>query len=104
VKGEQFSGRWAGTLIVPRDGEYEFEIITDGAITLILNGKPAIEQREGGNTRTLKATLPLTQGDHPLELTGQWQRGDGYLELYWRTPGGERELVPSSALRPASGS
>ena len=97
---DTFSGRWAGALVVPREGEYELEVLTDGQVTVRLDGQVVIAERTAGGLRALRHRLLLRAGAHPLELVGHWQGREGTLELYWRPPNAERQLVPPQALRP----
>ncbi|MCC6626999.1 MAG: glycosyltransferase family 39 protein [Chloroflexi bacterium] len=102
VRREQFSGRWAGTLVVSRAGDYEFEIATDGQVTLLLDGQAVVDEQASPGLRTVRGRATLAEGEHAVSLVGRWPRGDGYLDLFWRPPGApQRALVPPAALRPA---
>lgn len=100
AKTDTYSGRWTGHLVVPQEGEYELEVITDGQVTLRLDGQVVIAGGTAGGPRALRHRLLLRAGAHPLELLGHWQGREGVLELYWRPPQAERQLVPPQALRP----
>ncbi|HYU17644.1 MAG TPA: glycosyltransferase family 39 protein [Chloroflexota bacterium] len=96
-----FTANWRGDLLAPRAGRYELELFTDGEATLrvdaqvVVHAEPTPEQ-----PRSYRDTLTLAEGRHPIQIEYGWARGPGFLELLWRPPGGQRALVPPSALRP----
>jgi hypothetical protein len=85
-----FRVRWAGELIVPRSGDYEFKILTSDEAKLWLD--------EGQVTSEKK--LFLSAGAHSLRLDYQKWEGDFMaLHLLWKKPGQENwEVVPATAF------
>ncbi len=98
--GHPYRARWVGELLVARGGDYRFDLYTDGAAEMLLDGRTMIEGRASPEPRSLRADLRLSPGAHQLEIRYAYLRGAGTLELRWRPPDGERTLVPPSALRP----
>jgi hypothetical protein len=99
-EGRPFEMRWIGHLLVDTPGEYRLELYTDGGAELLLHGRPVIQGRPAPEPRSLRTDLHLDSGAHPIEVHYTYTRGPGILELRWRPPGGERSLIPPTALRP----
>lgn len=97
---EPFHATWAGTLLVERGGQHRLELYTDGGGELLVDGKTVVEGKASPNPRSLRADLNLTAGPHAIEVRYTYVRGPGTLELRWQPPGGQRTLIPPSALRP----
>ena len=91
---------WTGTLIVERGGLHRLELFTDGGGELIVDGKSILEARPSPNPRSLRADQTLAPGPHTLDVRYTYVRGPGTFELRWQPPGGERTLIPPTALRP----
>lgn len=91
---------WTGTLQAPLTGEYRFVIEADDCGWVTIDGMPVI--RDPGNvTQTHDEGLVyLTQGPHRVEVGLRNLAGDAVMRLAWQPPGGELEIVPSSALHP----
>src|SRR5262249_50879687 len=95
----EFTARWDGRLRPPGPGDYQLEVGTDGAITLTLNGVPVVaDPAITTAARTLTGTASFAATDYDFHLEGHWANDDGYLALYWRKAGGERELIPPAAF------
>jgi hypothetical protein len=96
----EFTGDWEGRLRPPGPGDYQLEVVTDGAITLSLNGVPVItDPAITPDVRTLTGAVSFAAGeDYDVQLQGHWMNNGGYLALYWRKADDERELVPPAAF------
>jgi hypothetical protein len=90
--------RWTGELLVTTPGPYLFELRSDGAVGFALDGPAGAAPCARGGALQFN----LTAGAHPLQLDFVAQPGQRLLELYWTPPGGERALIPPSALRYAA--
>ena len=99
-----FMARWQGRLSAPSTGDFKFEIDSNGPSALFIDGKQIVEHPADGSVSSGSASVPLTQGPHMIELQYAWLRGPARLELYWTSPGSARELVPTMALTPLTGS
>ena len=78
----------------------------------LVAGDPDVEkaqeleiQRRGldGAPATLPGRRALEAGDHPIEVRFQARQDNTRLELLWQPPGGQLELLPPTALKPAPG-
>jgi hypothetical protein len=104
--GDRLSALWTGTLLVPRDGTYDFWLKTSVPARLELDAhrvadtgvalnRPGVAERH--------ARMQLKAGERTFMLrTGDAGR-DVEVHLSWTPPGGERTLVPTSVLRAADG-
>ncbi len=99
--GAPAHGVWTGTLAIPTAGTYTLDLATDAAATVWVDG--AQVGRRGPGASGLPAALPLSAGNHALQVRVQSRPGPSVLELYWQPPGGARELLPPTALAPADG-
>lgn len=97
-----FSARWTGELLAPADGVYRFFLTNfAGAAWMNLDGQPLLPQVETHAPIPRETSVTLTSGSHRVEIGLSNPRG--YLQrltLEWMPPGGERGLVPPTALRP----
>lgn len=101
VADRPFRATWRGQLVAPTNGSYQVELLTDGESTLRLDGRTILTADANPGRLTSKVVgLNLTAGAHTLELAYRYERGTGTMELIWKPPGGERSIVPPSALRP----
>jgi PA14 domain len=105
--GDRFTAQWTGFLLVPTHDTYEFGLSTTAHARLRIGtrtvastlGKPV-----DGTLRAAAGRLELQPGAHlivletvePLDRTGE-------LHLSWAVRGGERHIVPRTALRTADG-
>jgi len=97
TRPDHFGFVFAGTLIVPEDGEYTFVLDSDDGSRLTLNGKVVIDH-DGihGEGRAKRTVLRLTKGRIPLRLDyfqGLFGKG---LNLHWSGPGFQRRSLTFS--------
>lgn len=97
--GDPFTARWSGQLMIPTDGQYRLELYTDGRASLRLRDEVLVSGSAQAKPRSLAATVRLTQGSYPIEVEYGYVRGPGVLTLRWQPPGGQRGVIPPSALR-----
>ena len=101
VSDRAFGVTWRGQLIAPRNGAYQIELITDGASSLRIDGREVLKADATPERLSPRVVgLNLSAGPHALELEYRYERGPGTIELLWKPPGGERSIIPPSALRP----
>lgn len=114
VGGSSYSARFTGDLIVPADGNYVFSIYSDGGVAFTVDNLNVItdDTDTSGNqvdTNALgthtSAEIPLTAGEHQIELDYEEGGSASHLHLLWScatcASPFSTEIVPSSALRPA---
>ena len=104
LEGQSYSVKWAGYLRLEREGDYTFQVESwCGGTTVYIDGRKVLE--EPGQPWTLsieQATVGLERGWHEIEVRYSYQDGEfSGVSLYWITPFGEREVVPSDVLYPS---
>jgi hypothetical protein len=97
--GSGINGRWTSDLQVSREGTYGFELNSNGASSLTIDGKPVITNLGEGSPHAAGGSIDLRPGRHRAVITYSYQFGVGYLEAWWTPPGGQRELMISRAFR-----
>lgn len=97
---DNFAVTWKATLLPQVAGEYLFEAEADDVITVSINGREILEQREGQAARVGRARL---DAGRPVPFEARYQENGGlaYARLFWTPPGGVRQVVPSSVWIPA---
>ena len=112
---EGFSARWTGSVHAPETGKYKFLVRTDHAARLWVNNPetPIIDAWvQSGTDTEFRGTVYLTGGrNYPitLEFSSKTQGVQdkvknkahelgGFLELHWKMPHHEMELVPKRLL------
>jgi hypothetical protein len=95
-----FSIEWTGTLAAPAAGLYRVGTNAIDSSELWIDGRLVLQNQAANQYR--EATLDLSPGSHAIRLRYEGHTGNFHVELYWQPPGGERAVVPASALRPAS--
>ncbi len=99
IAGKPFTVTWTGTLTAPATGVYSMTLFTQGALDLKVDGQ-VIMHGDGSSDATLEAGPNLTAGPHAVEVDMDVKGGPGGIEWIWTPPGGERSIVPPSALSP----
>jgi DNA-binding beta-propeller fold protein YncE len=98
------SAAWSGTLLVPEDGEYEFDTYTTGDSVVYIDGTQVVNNRQnGGGPRNAPGRVALTAGPHRYDLRFTYTGGFGYLEAFWTPPGQERQLIGPTVLHTDEG-
>jgi len=101
TRNSAFGFVFEGTLIVPRDGDYSFDLDSDDGARLSVEGRQIIlndgVHREGNPQ---KAVVRLRQGRLPIKLEYFQRQGPLGLTVGWSGPGFERRLL-SATTQPA---
>jgi hypothetical protein len=91
---------WRGELITPVSGIYQFSIAVDDSGWLKIDGRDVIAD-PGDVTKQFDAgEVYLSAGKHPIEVGERNIWGGSSMRLMWKPPGGQQEIIPSSALIP----
>jgi hypothetical protein len=99
IGGKPFTATWIGTLTAPATGVYSMTLFTQGALDLKIDGQ-SVMHSDGSSDTTLEGSPTLTAGAHSVEVSLDAKNSAGGLEWIWTPPGGERSIVPPSALSP----
>jgi endoglucanase len=100
VPADNFSARWQGELIVPRDGRYTFVTQSDDGVRLNVAGTPVIANWTDHAPNRDAGGLDLRAGRVPITLEYYERAGGAVMRLLWSGPGISESPVPSSALVP----
>lgn len=96
---------WSGTLTVPRTGSYTFEVFSNGASAVFIDGRRVAQNTRPGPEAALSDTtaISLTAGPHQYDLRYSLRQGPGQLEAFWTPPGSQRQLLLPEFLRTEGG-
>jgi hypothetical protein len=90
-------------LIIPTTGIYRFRMNSDDGSLLYINNELIIDNDGVHGTKSKDATISLNSGEHDFQLRYfQGPAEDIALQLFWTPPGGNEEIVPTSAFRSVS--
>ncbi|MFO7897641.1 MAG: protein kinase [Planctomycetota bacterium] len=93
---DNFSARWEGLVRVERPGRYELGFVSDDGLRLFVNGRKVIDKWHiGRRNRGTTGPISLTAGLHPITVEFYQGRGNAYVKLFWRPPGGEGRIAPA---------
>lgn len=87
VSENDFSVRWSGTITVPDDGFYAFELSSDDGSFLSIDGEQVIDNGGAHAVESVVGAVELTAGDH--DITVEWFEAEGgaQITLSWAAPG-----------------
>ena len=92
VPTDYFSVRWAGSLMVPASGIYQFELVSDDSSSVEIDGVAVI----AANTGTSESgPVMLSEGLHFVSMSLREFGGDQRFRVRWR-PSGSSEWAPIS--------
>ncbi|HWS53372.1 MAG TPA: PA14 domain-containing protein, partial [Pyrinomonadaceae bacterium] len=98
---EEFSVRWAGT-VVPRYSEtYTFHTTTDDGVRLWVDGRLVIDRWQDQGTTEWSGQVALVAGreyDIRMEFYDRWH--GAAAKLSWSSPSQPKEVVPQARLYP----
>ena len=96
-----YAAQLSGTIHIETAGRYQFGVVADEGVRVLLDGVPVIERLTGSGSRTsAQVQTDLSGGEIPLEVDYYSATGDGELQLYYRQPGDRWQIVPPDALSP----
>jgi len=96
-----FSVVWAGTLMVPEEGLYTFQLKADDGVRFWLDGEIVDESMMPDTANSIQPTLELTAGPHTVRIDF-FQRGGGKaMEFFWQPPGQPMQPVATQYLQPS---
>ena len=104
---DHFAFIWKSYLKIDRGGTYNLEMISDDGSKLYLNlpySKDAVPLLSNDGVHAPSSTnvnVSLAPGTYPITVTYFEKEGRETLELYWKGPGIERQLIPEAAFTQA---
>ncbi len=103
LRGQPYSVKWTGYLYLMSEGDYAFQARSwSGGTTLHIDGRKVLEEPGQPYILSTKETqVNLEEGWHEIEIKYSYQDGEfSGVSLYWVTPSGEKEAVPTEVLYP----
>ncbi len=94
-----YSVEWSGAIEIPYEGTYTFGVRAVDAAELYLDGQLVV--RTQVPDQISESALFLQSGLHTLRLTFRDLTARSRIHLYWKRPGGEREIIPTPYLWPS---
>ncbi len=96
-----FSAVWTGRIHIPKGGRTNFWLNSNSYGRLEIDGRKVIEVPYDPPAQApSEGSAELSAGWHEIKVLYFEARNYSRLGLEWRIPGGEREIVPSTALSP----
>ncbi len=93
-----FEVEWSGKVLVPADGEYEFEVSLDDPCAVYVDGVKVFAGAKGEKSYGKKVFLG--KGAHAIRVRDEATMVGSTVILYWSRGGGERQVIPHHRLRP----
>jgi len=89
---------WSGQIEIPMNGTWKFGLRINGQAQVFIDNKLVVNAAEPSDD--IEGMVALTAGHHQIHIRYLDYLGESRLHLYWTAPGGEKQIVPSDALRP----
>ena len=90
---------WRGSIWIPKDSTYTFNVDTNGDVFLFIDSKPIIKYRAGSDS---KAQIYLEKGWKSIQVSYFNQKKYATLNLFWQKPGDSKfSNISSRYLMPA---
>ncbi len=90
---------WRGSIWIPKDSTYMFNVDTNGDVFVFIDSKPIIKYRAGSDS---KAQIYLEKGWKSIQVSYCNQKRYATLNLFWQKPGDSKLLnISSWYLMPA---
>jgi beta-glucanase (GH16 family) len=102
---DDFTVRWSGTITAPATNTYTITVASDDGMNLWLDGKLLINSWKSQYVTEKSATIQLQAGQpYTIEVDYFDSGGGAIARLFWQSSSLNRQIVPTSALRPITSS
>ncbi|MBC8135208.1 MAG: hypothetical protein H8F28_04870 [Fibrella sp.] len=100
ISADDFTVKWTGQVEAPVSGSYSFSIQADDSLRLWVDGKLIIDAKYGSYPSTHgSASLTLMAGrKYDIQLEYAEKAGKAAVQLSWRYPGQDLQVIPQSRL------
>jgi PA14 domain len=100
-----WSARWTGTVEAPTSGEYSFHTVSNDGVRLWIDDTLLIDEWTDHGEKEDTGRITLRAGQtFRVKLEFFYNGGQGVTRLRWTPPGGAKESIPTTVLRPGRGS
>ena len=99
-----YSMRWSGSVSPKYSETYTFTTVSDDGVRLRVDGRTLVDNWTDHGPTENAGAIALVAG-HKYDIVMEYYNsgGGGTARLFWQSPSQTREIVPSAALSPASG-
>jgi hypothetical protein len=94
---DNFSAVWAGVLIAPERGLYQFIVYHDDGVSIVVNGRPVLN-KWNASAGWVSGTVPLREGPAKIQISYFNRAEKSGLEIYWAGPSFGFEALGASDL------
>lgn len=99
-----FAGHYVGLIDIDETGNWSFELGSDEAAALIIDGQPVISDADRHSFRWKTGSIHLDAGQHTIEVRYYERYYSAGLVLAWRGPSDDyTSVIPSTAFSPGDG-
>jgi len=98
ARDEYFAMEFNGYINIPENGMYTFTAGSDDGSILIIDGKEKLDNDGMHSFTKMEKDILLAKGLHTIKVQYVQGGGDGDLKLFWKTPSGKSEPVPTNIL------
>jgi alpha-L-fucosidase len=95
---EKYGFIFEGFIKVPADGVYNFFISSDDGSKLFIDGNVLVDNDGLHGSNEKNAETPLAKGYHPIKILFFQNTGGDDLQVQWKGPGFEKQLIPAAVL------
>ena len=95
---DHFYVRWTGKIQIPKDGRYEFFLMSDDGSRLFIDGKNIVDHGGLHAMEEKSGTSELKAGLHDIRIEFFDNDLDAGCIFSWQPPGGEKVVVPARVL------
>mgnify|MGYP001826330020 CR=1 FL=1 len=94
VNSDDFSARWTRTIYL-NGGTYRFSATMDDGMRVWIDGALVIDEWQDSQVRTVAVDLPMTAGEHEIEVQ-YYEAGGKAVAKFWWGPAGGPPDVPTN--------
>ena len=87
VNSDEFSARWTRTIYL-NGGTYRFSATMDDGMRVWIDGALVIDEWQDSQARTMAVDLPMTTGEHEIEVRYYEAGGNAVAKFWWGPAGG----------------
>ena len=91
VNSDDFSARWTRTIYL-NGGTYRFSATMDDGMRVWIDGALVIDEWQDSQVRTVAVDLPMTTGEHEVEVQYYEAGGNAVAKFWWGAAGGAPDV------------
>ncbi len=104
TNADRFHARWTGSLVWPTNGAVTLHLTSAQGARLWLDDKLVVDNSKTHEKKEDTAEVSFPAGTKvPVRLELYQGRVGSVLQMSWTTPGGKKEVIPTSQFIPAGG-